>query len=65
MNADERDRFEDNEARNFRRCPITLPDGKTGTVLSLVPRFSRWEPQLYVVQVAGERWVRHVEVPYE
>ncbi len=63
MNADERDRFEDNEARDFRRRTIELPDGKTGTILSLVPRISRSEPQLYVVQVAGERWVRHVEGP--
>lgn len=63
MNADERGRFEDNDARNFRRLTIELPDSKTGTILSLVPWFSHSESQLYVVQVAGERWVRHVEGP--
>lgn len=61
MTADERGRFEDNDARNFRRRTIELPDSKTGTILSFVPWFCNSEPQLYVVQVAGERWVRHVE----
>lgn len=63
MSADERNRIEHDEARNFRRRAIELPDGKTGTVLSLVPRFSRADPQIYVVQVTGEWWVRHEEEP--